>query len=65
MIVLVLDGASQDKSLSNLAPGQESVAYPLKTTQPNEMLFHAMYQSTGRVTDGDAASEVRFSVDIR
>ncbi|NTY91385.1 fimbrial protein [Pseudomonas putida] len=57
--------AIQDKSLSNLAPGRESVAYPLKATQPNEMLFHAMYESTGTVTDGDAASEVRFSVDIR
>lgn len=57
--------AIQDQSLTNLAPGRESMAYPLKATEPNELLFHAMYQSTGRVTEGDAAAEVLFSVDIR
>ncbi|MFF5865752.1 fimbrial protein [Pseudomonas sp. NPDC012596] len=57
--------AIQDKSLTNLAPGRESAPYPLKTTEANELLFHAMYENTGPVTDGDAASEVRFSVSIR
>ncbi|MFJ4066540.1 fimbrial protein [Pseudomonas sp. NPDC089996] len=58
--------AIQDKSLTNLAPDQESAAYALDTTKPTDMLFYAMYQSTAaNVTEGDAASEVTFSVEIK
>ncbi|KIY39753.1 hypothetical protein TZ03_15540 [Pseudomonas sp. 10-1B] len=58
--------AIQDKSLTNLAPEQESAAYALDDTKPTDMLFYAMYQSTAAtVTEGDAASEVTFLVDIK
>ncbi|MFV3405052.1 fimbrial protein [Pseudomonas sp. NY15463] len=58
--------AIQDKSLTNLAPDKESAAYSLDDTKPTDMLFYAMYQSTAAtVTEGDAASEVTFLVDIK
>ena len=58
--------AIQDKSLTNLAPGQESAAYALDETKPTDMMFYAMYESTAaNVTEGDAASEVTFLVDIK
>lgn len=58
--------AIQDKSLKNLAPDNESVAYALDTAKPTDMLFYAMYQSTAAtVSEGDAASEVTFTVDIK
>ncbi|MDT8921973.1 MULTISPECIES: fimbrial protein [Pseudomonas] len=58
--------AIQDKSLTNLAPDKESVAYLLDVAKPTDMLFYAMYQSTAAtVTEGDAASEVTFLVDIK
>lgn len=58
--------AIQDKSLTNLAPDNESVAYALDDSKPTDMLFYAMYQSTAAtVIEGDAASEVTFTVDIK
>ena len=58
--------AIQDRSLTNLAPDSESAAYALDDTKPTDMLFYAMYQSTAAtVTEGDAASEVTFTVDIK
>ncbi|WP_336335717.1 fimbrial protein [Pseudomonas putida] len=58
--------AIQDKSLTNLAPEKESVAYELDSTKPTDMLFYALYEATAvPVTEGDAASEVTFTVEIK
>ena len=58
--------AIQDRSLTNLAPDQESVPYALDAAKPTDMLFYARFQSTAAVVnEGFAETQAVFTVDIR